>query len=150
MNKRTTRRKFLKQLTVVSIVPSVLYSNTFIKKNEIHRIGFLSGAGVLQLEKVFTDELQKLGCRVGENIYGALPFALEIRKVNPQMPMVIATCPGMVSNGFAKSLEHPGGIYTGMDELPLGNNKATATVKGSCSSSNPYWFAFYNPRCWRP
>ena len=34
--------------------------------------------------------------------------------------MVIATCPGMVSNGFAKSLEHPGGNVTGMDELPLG------------------------------
>jgi putative ABC transport system substrate-binding protein len=26
----------------------------------------------------------------------------------------------MVSNGFAKSLKHPGGIYTGMDELPPG------------------------------
>src|SRR4029434_5460262 len=36
------------------------------------------------------------------------------------MPMVIATCPGMVSNGFAKSLKHPGGIYTGIDELPPG------------------------------
>jgi putative ABC transport system substrate-binding protein len=36
------------------------------------------------------------------------------------MPMVIATCPGMVSNGFAQTLERPGGIYTGMDELPPG------------------------------
>jgi hypothetical protein len=26
----------------------------------------------------------------------------------------------MVSNGFAESLERPGGIYTGMDELPPG------------------------------
>ena len=34
------------------------------------------------------------------------------------MPMVLATCPGMISNGFAKSLEHPGGNVTGMDELP--------------------------------
>jgi putative ABC transport system substrate-binding protein len=34
--------------------------------------------------------------------------------------MVIGTCPGMVSNGFAQTLEHPGGIYTGMDELPPG------------------------------
>jgi len=34
--------------------------------------------------------------------------------------MVIITCPGMVSNGFAETLERPGGIYTGMDELPPG------------------------------
>jgi hypothetical protein len=26
----------------------------------------------------------------------------------------------MVSNGFAESLERPGGLYTGMDELPPG------------------------------
>ena len=53
-------------------------------------------------------------------VAGALPQALEVRKANPAMPMVIATCPGMVSNGFAQSLEHPGGIVTGMDELPPG------------------------------
>ena len=46
------------------------------------------------------------------------PQALEIRKANPAMPMVIATCPGMISNGFAQSLDHPGGNVTGMDELP--------------------------------
>jgi ABC-type uncharacterized transport system, periplasmic component len=51
-------------------------------------------------------------------VAGALPQALEVRKDNPAMPMVIATCPGMVSNGFAKSLKRPGGIYTGIDELP--------------------------------
>jgi putative ABC transport system substrate-binding protein len=50
----------------------------------------------------------------------ALPLALEVRKANPKMPIVIGTCPGMVSNGFAESLERPGGIYTGMDELPAG------------------------------
>jgi putative ABC transport system substrate-binding protein len=36
------------------------------------------------------------------------------------MPMVIGTCPGLVSNGFAESLDRPGGIYTGIDELPPG------------------------------
>jgi ABC-type uncharacterized transport system substrate-binding protein len=38
------------------------------------------------------------------------------------MPMVIviARCPGMSSNGFAESLEHPGGNVTGMEELPPG------------------------------
>ena len=53
-------------------------------------------------------------------VAASLPQALEIRKNNPAMPMVIATCPGMVSNGFAASLKHPGGHYTGMDELPPG------------------------------
>jgi putative ABC transport system substrate-binding protein len=50
----------------------------------------------------------------------SLPFALEVRRANPSMPMVIGTCPGMVSNGFAETLERPGGIYTGLDELPPG------------------------------
>jgi putative tryptophan/tyrosine transport system substrate-binding protein len=53
-------------------------------------------------------------------VVAALPFALRVRRENPNMPMVITTCPGMISNGFAKSLEHPGGIYTGLDELPPG------------------------------
>ncbi|MBC3784204.1 ABC transporter substrate-binding protein [Spirosoma utsteinense] len=131
-------------------MPSILYSNSPLKKNKLHRIGFLSGAGVLELEKYFTEELQKLGFTEGKNIHiekrlaqpnstdgsimaaelaqmdlslivvGSLPFALEVRKNNPQMPMVLATCPGMVSNGFAKSLPHPGSIYTGIDELPDG------------------------------
>jgi len=47
-------------------------------------------------------------------VAGALPYALEIRKANPVMPMVIVTCPGMVSNGFARTLEHPGGNATGI------------------------------------
>src|SRR5207247_10819801 len=51
---------------------------------------------------------------------GASVHALEVRKNNPAMPMVIATWPGIVSNGFAKSLKRPGGIYTGIDELPPG------------------------------
>ena len=53
-------------------------------------------------------------------VAAALPQALEIRRANPAMPMVIGTCPGMISNGFAKSFEHPGGNVTGMDELPPG------------------------------
>jgi putative ABC transport system substrate-binding protein len=53
-------------------------------------------------------------------VVAALPQALAMRQANPKMPMVIITCPGLVSNGFAQSLERPGGIYTGMDELPPG------------------------------
>lgn len=115
----------------------------------VRRIGFLSGA-VPTLIKAFDDELRRLKYVDQENLIiekrlsrpnttdtaahaaelarmdlelivaAALPQALEVRKANPAMPMVIATCPGMVSNGFAKSLKRPGGIYTGMDELPPG------------------------------
>ena len=114
----------------------------------VRRIGFLSGS-VPTLIKAFEDEMRRLGYEDGKNLIiekritrpntsmaeyaaelagmdlelvfaAALPQALEIRKANPAMPMVIGTCPGMVSNGFAKSLERPGGNYTGMDELPPG------------------------------
>jgi putative tryptophan/tyrosine transport system substrate-binding protein len=34
--------------------------------------------------------------------------------------MVIATCPGLVSNGFAATIDRPGGHSTGIDELPPG------------------------------
>jgi len=121
-----------------------------VKPPRIRRIGFLNGAGNRSLEDAFRDELRSLGHIEGENIVievrlsrpnaldlptlvaqlmqkdlelivvAALPFALEVRKANPAMPMVIGTCPGMISNGFAKSLEHPGGNVTGMDELPPG------------------------------
>jgi putative ABC transport system substrate-binding protein len=114
------------------------------------RIGFLLGEGYPELAAAFRNELSRLGYAEGGNIViesrfsrpnttdletmaaelarmdlalivaGALPFAIAVRNVNPSMPMVIATCPGMVSNGFAQSLNHPGGIYTGIDELPPG------------------------------
>lgn len=121
-----------------------------VRRSRLHRIGFLGGAGYPALEAAFKDELRSLGYIEGESIViesrlsrpntsdlpaqalelaqmdlglivaGALPFALEVRKANPAMPMVIATCPGLISNGFAQSLEHPGGNATGMDELPPG------------------------------
>lgn len=50
----------------------------------------------------------------------SLPHALKARAANPAMPLVIVTTPGIVSNGFAKTLEHPGGNATGIDELPPG------------------------------
>ncbi|MBY0519270.1 MAG: ABC transporter substrate-binding protein [Sphingomonas sp.] len=50
-------------------------------------------------------------------VAAALPQALAVRAANPRMPMVVGTAPGFVANGFAKSLTHPGGIVTGMDEL---------------------------------
>ncbi len=150
MHTRVTRRKFIRTLSLLCGLSSISFSKQLEKTQTIPRIGFLSGAGPLHLEKVFTDELKKLGFQEGKNVEiemrlarpnttdlaamaselagmdltlivaASLPVALEIRKNNPKMPMVLATCPGMVSNGFAKSLDHPGGIYTGIDELPKG------------------------------
>lgn len=150
MRNLTSRRRFLKQVSLVSLAPSVLLAYSISKTRTIPRIGFLLGAGYAEMDRSFTEELQRLGFIEGQNItierrfakpnssdginmaaelaqmelslivVAALPFALEVRKNNPKMPMVIATCPGMISNGFAKSMEHPGSIYTGMDELPTG------------------------------
>lgn len=114
------------------------------------RIGYLNGAGLNEHDDAFISELQKLGFSDGKNftiekrftrpnsgdafgharelaqmdlalvVVSAPAFVEQVRKVNPNMPMVLITCPGMVSNGYAASLDHPGGIYTGMDELPPG------------------------------
>lgn len=130
--------------------PSIVRGSTLFTNQAIPQIGYLGGAGVLALENVFREEMATLGYAEGKNMHieqrlarpnttegvvmaaelaqmdlslivvAALPFALEVRKANPTMPMVIATCPGLVSNGFAKTLQHPGGIYTGLDELPPG------------------------------
>ena len=119
------------------------------RARRVRRIGFLSGA-VPTLIAAFEEEMRRLGYVDGQNLLvekrisrpnspdlaahapelarmdlelivaAALPQALEVRKANPDMPMVIATCPGMVSNGFARSLKRPGGHYTGIDELPPG------------------------------
>ena len=50
----------------------------------------------------------------------SLPLALATRQANPAKKMVIVTTPGMVINGFAKTLQRPGGTVTGIDELPAG------------------------------
>lgn len=133
---------------LVCAAPFITSCNKYFRSSKMHHIGYLSGAGFPELETAFTEELSKLGFREGKNliiqrrfsranttdsstmapelaqmdlalvVVTALPLAIEIRKANPRMPMVIGTCPGMVSNGFAETLEHPGGIYTGLDELP--------------------------------
>jgi putative ABC transport system substrate-binding protein len=48
----------------------------------------------------------------------SLPAALAARAANPAMPLVVVTTPGFVTNGFAKTMERPGGNVTGIDELP--------------------------------
>jgi putative tryptophan/tyrosine transport system substrate-binding protein len=130
------------------VLPAIDWSRQTAPQR-VPRIGFMSGAEP-SLIVSFEDEMRRLGYFAGKNIHiemrlgrmntndavvhaaelgamdldfvvvAALPQALVMRQANANMPMVIITCPGMVSNGFAKSLERPGGIYTGMDELPPG------------------------------
>jgi putative tryptophan/tyrosine transport system substrate-binding protein len=144
-----SRRSFVGSLGLVAGSLYLLAHAPRARANRVSRIGFLSGP-VPTLFKAFEEEMRRLGYEDGKNLVierriarpntsdtvdyaaelarmdldlvlaAALPQALEIRKANPSMPMVIGTCPGMVSNGFAQSLERPGGIYTGMDELPPG------------------------------
>ena len=141
--KAYSRRAFLGHLGLFGCIFPL---NAFAQaaSNRIRRIGFQIGDAPT-LIKAFEEEIRRLGYVDGENLIiekrvsnkhedlvelarmdldlivaAALPIALEVRKINPAMPMVIGTCPGMVSNGFAKSLKQPGGIYTGMDELPDG------------------------------
>jgi putative tryptophan/tyrosine transport system substrate-binding protein len=144
-----SRRWFVSRLGLLGCALPLTAFAQRARTRRLGRIGFFGG-GTPTLVKAFEEEMRRLGYVEGENIAierrisranspdlaaqaaelarmgldlivaGALPQALEVRKDNPNMPMVIATCPGMVSNGFAKSLKHPGGIYTGIDELPPG------------------------------
>jgi putative tryptophan/tyrosine transport system substrate-binding protein len=143
------RRSFIQSLGLLGCALPLKAFAQGSRSPRTRRIGFLSGA-VPTLIGAFDDEIRRLGYVAGETIIvekrisrpnssdlvshaaelagmdlelivaAALPQAIEVRKNNPHMPMVIATCPGMVSNGFARSLKRPGGIYTGIDELPPG------------------------------
>ena len=53
-------------------------------------------------------------------VVAALSFALELKALGTSTPVVVATTPGFVPNGLAQSLQHPGGNFTGIDELPPG------------------------------
>jgi ABC-type uncharacterized transport system substrate-binding protein len=143
-----SRRRFLSQLGVLCSAFPVAFRGSQDRFRSVRRIGYMNGAGFESLNDAFMQTLRALGHIEGQNLFldvrltsgpdapqvaaslaksdlelvvaGSLMQALDIRQANPVMPMVIATCPGMVSNGFAKSLEHPGGNVTGMDELPPG------------------------------
>lgn len=120
------------------------------KSGRVRRIGFINGSTFPTMTAAFRDELRALGWIEGQNVIlemrfsrpntndleghladlatrdlelivaAALPIALQVRRVMPSMPMVVATAAGLVTNGFAASFERPGGIVTGMDELPAG------------------------------
>src|SRR5215212_1876035 len=145
----STRRTFLAEIARFTAAVPVIDWSCGIVQSRVPRIGFMSGSEP-SLISSFEDEMHRLGYSPGKNIHiemrvgrintndtaahaaelgamdldfvvaAALPQALAMRQANPKMPMVIITCPGMVSNGFAESLERPGSIYTGLDELPPG------------------------------
>ncbi|HEY3136382.1 MAG TPA: ABC transporter substrate-binding protein [Blastocatellia bacterium] len=144
-----SRRWFVSRLGLLGCALPLTTSTQLHRARRVGHIGFLGG-GSPTLVEAFEQELHRLRYVEAENIViekrilrpnssdlaaqaaelahmnldlivaGALVHALEVRKNNPAMPMVIATCPGMVSNGFAKTLKRPGGMYTGIDELPPG------------------------------
>ena len=144
-----TRRALMQQLLLIGAAAPLLgRAAAAHPTGSVSRIGMLSGDFPMHHE-AFLAELRTQGFVDRENVIiehrvqrtptdgpalakelarmrldfivvAALPFALMVRRENANMPMVITTCPGMISNGFAKSLEHPGGIYTGLDELPPG------------------------------
>src|SRR6516162_4916719 len=113
-------------------------------RDELRRLGYIDGENLVLETRVFRgNTLSDVAAQAAELAHMdlelivavALPVALEVRKANPAMPMVIATCPGMISNGFAASLEHPGGNVTGMDELPPGVTAKRLTLLKSAVPS---------------
>lgn len=150
MDHACSRRTFVQNIAVIGGTLPLLSCAHRIRPARSPRVGFIIGTGYDSNVAAFKEELRKLGYNEGENLViearytqpnsndlprmaaeltglgvdvivaASLPIALAVRNANPQMPMVVATCPGMVSNGFAQSLEHPGGNVTGMDELPPG------------------------------
>ena len=114
------------------------------------RIGLMMRAGYPEFVAAFTDELARLGHVDGRTVIiekrlakpdlsdmpaqaeelgrmdlklivvSSSPWAWAVAKANPAMPVVIVTTAAMVESGFAKSLEHPGGNFTGGEELPPG------------------------------
>ena len=160
------RRTFLAGMARFTAAFALIDWPRRIAQPRVPRIGFMSGAEP-SLISSFEDEMRKLGYSPGKNIHvemrigrrntndsavhaaelgamdldfvvvAALPQALMMRQANPKMPMVIITCPGMVSNGFAETLERPAGIYTGMDELPPGvTRKRLQVLKRAAPSTS--------------
>ena len=156
MDGQRNRRSFVVTLAAIGgALPLMASCAHQASTSRVPRIGFLIGAGYPQMVAAFRNELNRRGYVEGQNIVievresagnadalavelvhldldlivaAALPLALAVRAANPTMPMVVATCPGMVSNGFAHSLERPGGNVTGIDELPPGVTRRRLTL----------------------
>jgi ABC-type uncharacterized transport system substrate-binding protein len=83
--------------------------------DEMRKLGYSLGRNIhveVRLSRMNTSDTAAHAAEVGAMdldfvVVAALPQALAMRQANPKMPMVIITCPGMVSDGFAASLERP-------------------------------------------
>ena len=145
-----SRRRFLAGLGATTYGIFLASCAQTLRARRTPRVGYLTGAGFPMFVAAFRSELRKLGYVEGKNVIlelresrpnssdgevhaaelaasdldlivvAALAIAIEVRRHNPAMRLVIATGPNLVGNGFAKSLEHPGGNATGLDELPPG------------------------------
>jgi putative tryptophan/tyrosine transport system substrate-binding protein len=141
------RRSFLTSVAVIAgIGPVARIEGHEIR---VHRIGLVVGDDPEGGGTAFRETLRRLGYYEGRNLHIetrsgsaaantgnpaaelarldlellvviSLPNALAARAENINMPLVVVTTPGFVSNGFAESLERPGGNVTGIDELPPG------------------------------
>ena len=132
MDNRYRRRSFVGRLGAAfplavwaqQIRPSGLKPIGFLTRNEptlidafnseMRRLGYIEEKNIaveIRISRPNSSDNVKYAAELARMdlelvVAAALPSALELRKANPAMPMVIATCPGMVSNGFAASLDH--------------------------------------------
>ena len=126
MHVEQSRRTFLRQVGDLCSAFPLAAVGLQSPRPRLRRIGFLIGDAPILIE-AFKGEMRTLGHVEGQNLFidvrtaagpeiarhatalakgdlelvvaGALPFALEIRKANPTLPMVIATCPGRSATG---------------------------------------------------
>jgi putative ABC transport system substrate-binding protein len=144
-----TRRSFVAQIAAFGGATSLHPVPDRQQDRRVRRIGLAFGDDPEGGVAAFREELRQRGYRDGENlridardamraapgtnvaadlvrtdlelvVVHSLPLALAARAANPAMPLVVVTTPGFVSNGFATTLDRPGGNITGIDELPPG------------------------------
>lgn len=149
MMETCTRRSMLLGGMLVLAAPALI-SCVHRAARRLPRVGYLAGAATREFVEAFHGELSRLGYVPEGNLHlvvrlarpntddanrfaaelaamdldlivaQALPYALLVRDANPHMPMVIGTGAGLVCNGFGRTMQRPGGIVTGMEELPPG------------------------------
>jgi putative ABC transport system substrate-binding protein len=166
---RVTRRAFMAGLAVLGasrVVPAAQQA----QPARVRRIGLVIGDDPEGLEAAFRETLRNQGYIEGQNlllearyslrspsgtgvtadlvkmdlevvVVPSLPSALIAQQANPSMPLVIVTTPGIVSNGFAKSIERPGGNATDgvrhsrrPDGVGAGSGGSVSGGRGLCGS----------------
>lgn len=96
--------------------------------DELARLGHVDGQTVIIEKRLAKPDLSDMHSQALELarmdlkliVVSSGNWAREVAQANPAMPVVIVTMAAMVESGFAKSREHPGGNFTGGEELPPG------------------------------